>query len=424
MLVGYDSIEQLHQRLGSREVQLSVSHLSGKVFLPLIMALLLHSLLTSTAWAERHHKVLMLYDENTDFPALALLDQSLKAAFKAGTTDRIDFYTESMDLARFQDDRYLEFLRAFYRQKYANRRIDLVIAVMGPALDFLLQYGAELFPETPTVFCGVSRQEIEGRELGPNVTGVLMQRQFKGTLDLALKLQPATRQVVAIAGTASFNKYWEAIARQEFREYEGRLAFTYLTHHSTQEILQEVVHLPQYTIILYSPICFKDSVGIMFMPDEAVLRRHLPGRQRSGLWFRRAVGARHCRWYLFSSDLHGQRRRWRGCAFWLGRSLRRCRWSQRERTPICSTGASCSGGGSARTGFRPAASCVQSTIHVGAVPGDIIGSSPPCGVEALLIIGLRRPGSARNVGRSSRRSRPATHADPKPGRTLAYRPGG
>jgi hypothetical protein len=53
-----------------------------KVFLPLVMALLLHGLLTSIAWAERHRKVLVLYDENTDFPGLALFHQSLKAAFQ------------------------------------------------------------------------------------------------------------------------------------------------------------------------------------------------------------------------------------------------------------------------------------------------------------------------------------------------------
>jgi hypothetical protein len=99
-----------------------------KVLLPLVMALLLHGLLASIAW-----------DENTDFPGLALCHKSLKAAFKAGTTDHIDLYTESRDLARFQDDRYLGLLRAFHRQKYANQRIALVIAVMGPALDFLLR---------------------------------------------------------------------------------------------------------------------------------------------------------------------------------------------------------------------------------------------------------------------------------------------
>jgi hypothetical protein len=90
------------------DVKLVVSHLPGKVFLPLVMALLLHSLLTSAAGAERHRKMLVLYDENTDFPGLALLNRNLKAALNAGATDRIDLYTESMDLARFQDDRYME----------------------------------------------------------------------------------------------------------------------------------------------------------------------------------------------------------------------------------------------------------------------------------------------------------------------------
>jgi hypothetical protein len=104
--------------------------------------------------------VLVLYDENTDFPGLALLDRSLKAAFKAGVPDGIDLYTESMDLARFQDDHYMERLRAFYRRKYANQRVDLIIAVRGPALDFLLRYGAELFSGAPMVFCGISRHEI------------------------------------------------------------------------------------------------------------------------------------------------------------------------------------------------------------------------------------------------------------------------
>ena len=170
-------------------MKLSVSHLPGKVFLPLVMTFLVHSLLTSTAWPQRHRTVLVLYDENTDFPSLSLLDRSLKAAFKAGLPDGIDLYTESMDLARFQDDRYMELLRAFYGQKYATRRIDLVIAVMGPALDFLLRYGAELFSGAPMVFCGISWREIDGRDLGPNVTGVLMQREFKRTLDLALRLQ-------------------------------------------------------------------------------------------------------------------------------------------------------------------------------------------------------------------------------------------
>jgi ABC-type uncharacterized transport system substrate-binding protein len=175
---------------------------------------------------------------------------------------------------------------------------------MGPALDFLLRYGVELFSGTPMVFCGISRHEIEGRDLGPNVTGVLMQRQFKETLDVALRLQPDTRQVVVIGGTASFNKYWEAIARQEFREYEGRLAFTYLTNHSMQEILQAVAHLPKHTIILYLHL-FKDSVGNMFMPGEALWRISEAANAPVYGFVDQLLGQGIIGGHLFSLEMHG-----------------------------------------------------------------------------------------------------------------------
>ena len=219
-------------KMDSRAVKPSVIRWVAKVILHLVVAVLLSTLLASIAWAETRPKVLVLYDENTDFPGLALLDRSLKAAFKADATDPIDLYTESMDLARFQDERYMQLLHAFYRQKYSDQRIALLIAVMGPALDFLLRYGAELFPGAPIVFCGVSRDEIVERNLGPKVTGVLVQRQFNRTVDLALRLQPDSRRAVVIGGTSRFNKYWEAIAQQEFRDFEGQVAFTYLTNHS------------------------------------------------------------------------------------------------------------------------------------------------------------------------------------------------
>ena len=174
-----------------------------------------------------------------------------------------------MDLARFQDERYIQLLRAFYRQKYSDQRIALLIAVMGPALDFLLRYGAELFPGTPIVFCGVSRDEIAERDPGPNVTGALVQRQFKRTVDLALRLQPDSCRAVVIGGTSRFNKYWEAIAQKEFRDFEGPVAFTYLTNHSMHDILRDVAHLPNHTIILYLHL-FKDSAENIYVPHEAL----------------------------------------------------------------------------------------------------------------------------------------------------------
>jgi signal transduction histidine kinase len=221
------------------------------------------------AGGTRHTAILLLYDENSDLPGLSMLDRSLRSTFRAGIPGPIDFYPESMDLSRFQTNGYQQFLRDTIRRKYAGKRIDLIIAAMGPSLEFLLQYGREVFPGVPTVFCGIDRRELPRRELPPNVTGVLVQREFRPTLDLALRLQPDTRRVVLISGTSGFDRRLAAQALGELHGVEDRVGVTHLSNLPMRDILQRVAHLPPHTIILYLTL-FRDGKGATFVPHEAV----------------------------------------------------------------------------------------------------------------------------------------------------------
>ena len=76
-------------------------------------------------------------------------------------------------------------LRDQLRAKYEAKNIDVVIAAMGPSLDFLLDHGDVVFPGTPIVFCGIDRRELGARVLPARVTGVLVRREFKPTLEQA-----------------------------------------------------------------------------------------------------------------------------------------------------------------------------------------------------------------------------------------------
>jgi hypothetical protein len=96
------------------------------------------------------------------------------------------------------------------------------------------------FPAAPIVFCGIDRREVEKRDPGPNATGVLVKREFKPTLDLALRLHPDTRQVYFIAGTSGFNRYWLEQARREMRESEARIKITYLPDLPMEKLETEV----------------------------------------------------------------------------------------------------------------------------------------------------------------------------------------
>jgi hypothetical protein len=225
---------------------------------PLVIPLLLLLCLVPCAFSEAHRKILVLYDEDRDLPGLSLIDQSLKARLKAGWPEHLDFYTESLDLVRFADDSYAERLSHYYKQKYAGKKLDLIVAVMGPSLDFVLRYGEETFGATPIVFCGVDKRELKGHELKPRVTGVFLRRELRPTVDLALTLQPDTRRIVFIGGTSDFDRYWEAQARREFHGLEDHIEFRYLTDLSLKDTLSAITQLPAQTIILYFSM-FRDG---------------------------------------------------------------------------------------------------------------------------------------------------------------------
>ena len=216
-------------------------------------------------------RVVVLYDERTDLPGLAAIDESLIRTLVAGSPNRLEIYREEMDLSRNASAAYLPALRDYLNAKYAGKRIDLAIAIMGPSLDFLLRHRDDVFPAAPIVFAGLDARELRGRPLPAYATGVMLSRQFASTLDVALRLHPDTKQVLFIGGTSEFDTRLIEEARQQLRGYEDRLQIAYLTTLPIEGVLREVSNLPPHTLILYATL-FRDVDGSTFVPHEVAER--------------------------------------------------------------------------------------------------------------------------------------------------------
>src|SRR5262249_45253804 len=96
--------------------------------------------LASAAGADNTRRLLVLYPVSDGQPGVLLFDQSLRSTCKTCSNQRIELYNEYLDAVRFPDDRYQGQLAEFLRQKYAGRRIDVVIPALAPSLDFVLKY--------------------------------------------------------------------------------------------------------------------------------------------------------------------------------------------------------------------------------------------------------------------------------------------
>jgi hypothetical protein len=99
-----------------------------------VVVLMLGSAIPATATAPK--SVLLLYDEDRDFPGLAAIHNTLRTTFKEELRDGVDLYTESMNISQFKDEDYDRVLLQHYLKKYRGRKLDLIVAVMGPSLHF------------------------------------------------------------------------------------------------------------------------------------------------------------------------------------------------------------------------------------------------------------------------------------------------
>jgi hypothetical protein len=101
-------------------------------------------------------RVLVLYSDERLLPANMIVDEAIRATFVVGTSNRLEFYSEFLDVARFPGEEEQQRQRDFFRDKYRERPPDLVIAVSGGALVFLAKHRTDLFAGVPIVYCRVA----------------------------------------------------------------------------------------------------------------------------------------------------------------------------------------------------------------------------------------------------------------------------
>jgi hypothetical protein len=133
--------------------------------------------LLACAWllpAYAGHEILIVFDEDNDLPGLAAINRGLREALREPSGEDPVFYNESLQLSQFRDASYEPVMQRYLAGKYVHKRLDLIVAVMEPSLDFLLRHRETLFGGVPIVFCGADAADLGGKALPRDVTGVMM----------------------------------------------------------------------------------------------------------------------------------------------------------------------------------------------------------------------------------------------------------
>ncbi len=206
--------------------------------------------------ADRSTQILIMNSTRLEEQISGVSVRELPKLVADGLGESVDYYAEYLDFPRFPQPEYESAYVDFLLLKYKERRVDLIFVVGDIAYEFMSRHRNVLFGKTPVVFFA----HRPPRSPMINSTGLISQLHFNRSIDLARALQPDLKRVYVVSGAGALDQGYERQARTEFRPFEGRIEFTYLTGLATKDLLQQLATLPPHSAV-YFVVMSQDGGG-------------------------------------------------------------------------------------------------------------------------------------------------------------------
>ena len=245
----------------------SILHLKKLFFAIISILLIIYPIhLIQAAENEEPKQVLIFFSYPLGTPWQDKISEVIYEELHNNSKIKTNILSEFPWSATNYDDNYAELLIEFYKYKYKNTKIDIILATSVEASIFLIKHGDTLFPNIPIISIS-STPLTEQYNMKPNWTGIIPKLKIKDTIDTALNLQPKTQNIAIISGSAPGDQIQTNKASVILQENYTDFNLIYLTDIPMDEIIQKVSNLPSNTIALYL-LTLADSTGKNFIPKE------------------------------------------------------------------------------------------------------------------------------------------------------------
>ncbi len=255
-------------RIPHRQLSMIVKTL----FSYLIISIIFFQCLVSMSYAQpekTHKNVLTIHAQDQFLPANIVMDGTLYKALKSSPNFNISIYSEFLETIRFVSKEMLDKAYELMQTKYSNMKFDLIIITDDISLDFMLDKGTHIFPNVPTVLCGISDGYINISKLNNLITGNFKFVDIRENINTILETQPNTKEIAVVIGKSQQDAYYEKLVRQAFDENIGRVRANYIAGLSLKDTQEKISKLPPDSVILYVTMYF-DGNGKGYNPRDVI----------------------------------------------------------------------------------------------------------------------------------------------------------
>ena len=220
-------------------------------------------------------KILILHSYHQGFDWTDSITKGVQSVLEKSDL-RYELYFEHMDVKRHKAAEVYPYLEELFRYRYINVRFDVIILSDDFALDFVIERRNKLFPSVPIVFCGINNYEPNKFEGVKNITGVAEDVDFKGTIDLALKLHPETKNVAFISDGTPSGMQMLKRTRNVMKQFGEKLNLIELFDFAIVDLKQRLKQLPQNTVVIHTHYYNDKGSGRKLTVDQsfAIVRQN------------------------------------------------------------------------------------------------------------------------------------------------------
>ena len=205
--------------------------------------------------------------------------QGIKNSLKSNGKN-VFISVEHMDWKNNNSKRNWDYLYDYYKYKYENKHLDLIISTDDTALDFALEHRKEIFSDAPIVFCGVNSEGI--KELiknDNNVTGVTEEIDPLETLRLAVKANPLIDKIYLLYDNSESGLSTGQLMNETIKGFDSNINIINWNDLSFDEILSKVQKLNKNSIVYittYSSDANNTVYDIDYVIKEVCLLSNVP----------------------------------------------------------------------------------------------------------------------------------------------------
>ena len=234
--------------------------------------LLLCALAAASAHAAEPKRILMLHSYGRDTSPYDSISSVVRDFVTDAWPGQAAFYDFALEAGR-PLDRNEAATGEILRSRFANTRLDLVIAVGLPAASFYGKYRDALFPSTPLLMLAMDERVAPVEYLKPGDAIVGIKLSPTRILDDILALLPDTTTVAVVFGDSPAERAWVDKLHKEFAAFENRVRFLWLNDLSLPELSGRVATLRPGTVVLYG-LFLADVAGIPYEGGYPMTQLH------------------------------------------------------------------------------------------------------------------------------------------------------